>query len=66
MRFNEKELAYWASSFVPDREGMMDKKGANYGQGNRMCIFVSVSLSSFCYLINVLHCTQVISRGGFD
>ena len=47
MRFNEKELAYWASSFVPDREGMMDKKGANKGQGtikrSLLCVFNKVS-----------------------
>ena len=33
MKFNEKELALWASSFVSDREGLLDKKGAARGQG---------------------------------
>ena len=35
MKFNEKELALWASSFVSDREGLLDKKGAARGQGER-------------------------------
>ena len=35
MKFNEKELALWASSFVSDKEGMLDKKGAGRGQGER-------------------------------
>ena len=45
MRFNDKELAHWASSFVPDREGMMDKKGANKGQGIKPSLSLSLSLS---------------------
>ena len=41
MRFNDKELAYWARSFVPDREGIMDKKGANKGQGMQCSVQLS-------------------------
>ncbi|KAL5486566.1 hypothetical protein EMCRGX_G019068 [Ephydatia muelleri] len=33
MRFNEKELALFAASFEPDREGLLEKKGATKGQG---------------------------------
>lgn len=35
MRFNEKELALFAASFEPDKEGLLEKKGATIGQG--MC-----------------------------
>ena len=33
MKFNERELAAWASAFVPDKEGILEKKGPGIGQG---------------------------------
>ena len=33
MKFNEKEMAIWATQFSPDKEGMLEKKGAGRGQG---------------------------------
>ena len=33
MRFNEKELALFAASVDPDKEGLLEKKGAGKGQG---------------------------------
>jgi hypothetical protein len=33
MRFNDKELGAWASVFSPDKEGLLEKKGAGRGQG---------------------------------
>ena len=33
MRFNEKELSQFALSLIPDREGLLEKKGASRGQG---------------------------------
>ena len=33
MRFNEKELAQFAATFDPDKEGLLEKKGAGKGQG---------------------------------
>ena len=33
MRFNEKEMSQFALSLVPDREGLLEKKGAGRGQG---------------------------------
>ena len=35
MRFNDKELGAWASAFSPDKEGLLEKKGAGRGQGER-------------------------------
>lgn len=35
MKFNDKELALWASSLISDKEGLLDKKGAGRGQGKR-------------------------------
>ena len=35
MKFNERELAAWASSFIPDKEGILEKKGAGRGQGEK-------------------------------
>ena len=33
IKFNEKELAIWSTTFVADREGLLEKKGAGRGQG---------------------------------
>ena len=33
MRFNDKELSYFALNLVPDKEGTLEKKGAVRGQG---------------------------------
>lgn len=33
MKFNEKEIAYFALTPAPDREGLLEKKGAGLGQG---------------------------------
>lgn len=33
MKFNDKELGAWASVFSPDKEGLLEKKGAGRGQG---------------------------------
>lgn len=33
MKFNERELAAWATVFAPDKEGILEKKGAGIGQG---------------------------------
>ena len=36
MKFNDKELAAWAMVLTPDKEGMLEKKGAGRGQGKGM------------------------------
>lgn len=33
MKFNEKELAAWATSFIPDKEGLLEKRGAGISHG---------------------------------
>ena len=33
MKFNDKELGAWATVFAPDKEGLLEKKGAGRGQG---------------------------------
>jgi hypothetical protein len=33
LRFNEKELSHHATSMSPDKEGLLEKKGAVRGQG---------------------------------
>lgn len=33
VRFNEKELSYFAVNLAPDKEGLLEKKGAVRGQG---------------------------------
>lgn len=33
MRFNDKELSYFALNLIPDKEGTLEKKGAVRGQG---------------------------------
>ena len=33
VRFNDKELSFVAHYSTPDKEGLLDKKGAVYGQG---------------------------------
>ena len=33
MKFNERELAAWASTFVPDKEGLLEKRGAGISHG---------------------------------
>ena len=33
MKFNEKELAAWASTFTPDKEGLLEKRGAGISHG---------------------------------
>ncbi|XP_064387064.1 inositol polyphosphate-4-phosphatase type I A-like isoform X2 [Halichondria panicea] len=33
MKFNDKELAKWSTMFTPDKEGLLEKKGAGKGQG---------------------------------
>lgn len=33
MKFNERELAAWASILVPDKEGLLDKRGAGISHG---------------------------------
>ena len=33
IRFNEKELSYFAINLDPDKEGLLEKKGAGLGQG---------------------------------
>lgn len=33
MKYNERELAAWASALVPDKEGILEKKGTGIGQG---------------------------------
>lgn len=36
MKFNDKELAMWSTMFTPDKEGLLDKKGAGKGQGKNL------------------------------
>lgn len=33
IRFNDRELSHFAINFKPDKEGLLDKKGAVRGQG---------------------------------
>ncbi|XP_019860722.1 PREDICTED: sesquipedalian-1-like [Amphimedon queenslandica] len=35
IRFNERELSYYAINIKPDKEGLLEKKGAVRGQGYR-------------------------------
>ena len=37
MKFNDKEMGQWAASFTPDKEGLLEKKGATKGQGKIDC-----------------------------
>ena len=33
MKFNERELATWASTFTADKEGLLEKRGAGISYG---------------------------------
>ena len=38
LRFNDKELSFVAQISNPDREGLLEKKGAVKGQGKRILV----------------------------
>ena len=51
MRFSDKELAYFALSLTPDREGLLEKKGAGRAHGECLgddrapvCAFIATHL----------------------
>ena len=50
MKFNDKELSRWSTMFNPDKEGLLDKKGAGKGQGTVECTehFINKSISIIC------------------
>ena len=44
MKFNERELAVWASTLVPDKEGLLEKRGAGISHGKTTLLNCIVEL----------------------
>ena len=43
MKFNERELAAWASTFVPDKEGLLEKRGAGISHGDVISLVITAT-----------------------
>uniref|UniRef100_A0A1X7TNI0 Uncharacterized protein n=1 Tax=Amphimedon queenslandica TaxID=400682 RepID=A0A1X7TNI0_AMPQE len=52
IRFNERELSYYAINIKPDKEGLLEKKGAVRGQGiSLVAISPRYSSSFMCTIL---------------